>query len=120
HLTGLRLAAVEGPAELPGLRPADRLHRPPELRGGRLVRRVPDLAGQLAVADRVEPLPGELEVEALHVDRPRLVALDVEPTLDASDQVGGGDAVGRRLERDVGHALDGDVAGRVGVGAAVR
>src|SRR3954451_22074177 len=87
HLSGLRLAAVERPAEHPGAGPADRLHGPPELRRRRLVRRVADLAGERAVPDREEPLAGELEVEALHVDRPRLVADDVQPAFDPPDQV---------------------------------
>ncbi|MGA8760165.1 MAG: hypothetical protein WB611_28365, partial [Stellaceae bacterium] len=37
-----------------------------------------------------EPLPGELEVVALHIDGPALVAQDVEAVLDAGDEVGRG------------------------------
>ena len=75
---GWALPQLKAPpsTQVPG--PPTASMRAPELRRRRLVRRVADLAGQLAVPDRVEALPGELEVEALHVDRPRLVADDVQ------------------------------------------
>src|SRR6266516_6685677 len=71
-LARLALAAVEGAAEYVGLRPADRLHRVPEVRRRRLVGDVPELAVEPAVPDPEEPLAGELEVVPLHVDRPGL------------------------------------------------
>jgi hypothetical protein len=68
HLTGLGLTAVERPAESPGRRPADGLHRVPEVGGDRLIGDIADLSVEPAVADPEEPLPGELEVVALHID----------------------------------------------------
>src|SRR5271156_1011199 len=77
--------------------------------------------GQPAMLDGEEPLPGELEVVPLHVDRPALVTHDVDAMVDVSDQLlGGGTVVTGRLERHVGHALDGHMEGRIGGGAAVR
>ena len=120
HLAGLALAAVEGPAEQVGGLAAHRLHRAPEVGRGGLVGDVAELAGQPAVLDPEEALAGELEVVALHVDRPALVAHDEDAPVHPGDQLLGGRAVtGSRLQRDVGHALDGDVQGRVGEGAAV-
>ena len=84
HLAGLGLAAVEGAAEHVGLRAADDRHRAPEVRRRRLVGDVAQLTGQPAALDPVEPLAGELEVVALHVDRPALVADDVDAALDAA------------------------------------
>ena len=84
---GLGLAAVERAAEHVGLRPADGRHRAPEVRRRRLVGHVAQLAGEPPVLDPVEPLAGELEVVALHVDRPALVADDVDAALDAGDEV---------------------------------
>src|SRR5579859_8064568 len=95
-LTGLALAAVEGAAEHVGLRPADGLHRTPEVRGGGLVGDVTQLAVEPPVPDPEEALAGELEVVPLHVDRPALVAQDVDAVLDAGDEVGGGRAAGGR------------------------
>src|ERR671916_1417384 len=105
HLPGLGLAAVERAAEQVRLRAADDAHRAPEVRRRRLVGHVAQLAGEPAALDPVEPLAGELEVVALHVDRPALVADDVDAALHAGDDVGGGGAVGCRLKRDVGHPL---------------
>ncbi len=118
-LPRLALAAVEGAAEHVGLRAADRLHRVPEVRRGRLVGDVPQLAVEAAVPDPEEPLPGELEVVPLHVDRPGLVAEDVDAGLDAGDQVVGRRAAGGRAERHVGHPLQRHVAGGVGERAPV-
>ena len=95
-LAGLRLAAVEGAAEHVRLRAADRLQRAPELGRRRLVRDVAQLADEPAAADLVEALAGELEVVALHVDRPALVADDVDAALDAGDELLGRRAVRRR------------------------
>src|SRR6478735_10618852 len=120
HLAGLTLAAVEGAAQPVGLWTADTVHRPPEVGGGGLVGHVADLPGQPAAADPVEPLPGELEVVPLHVDRPRLVADHVDAVLHPGDQVLRGAAGRVGLQADVGHSLDGDVRGRVGVRAPVR
>ena len=116
---GCALPQLEAPPQLPRLRAADRLHRAPEVGGRGLVGDVADLAGQLAVGDLVEPLAGELEVEALHVDAPRPVADDVEPVLDLADQLLGAGAVLGGLQRDVGHPLDRDVPRGVGERAAV-
>ena len=80
-LAGLALAAVERAAEHVGLRAADGLHGVPEVGGRGLVGDVAELAGQPAVLDLVEPLAGELEVVPLHVDRPALVADDVDAVL---------------------------------------
>src|SRR5688500_7370849 len=101
HLAGLGLAAVERTAQLPGLGSADGLHGVPEVSGGGLVGDVAELPVEAAVGDLEEPLPGELEVEALHVDRPGLVSDDVDPALDAPDQLLGARAVGGRLQGDV-------------------
>src|SRR5918998_798069 len=118
-LPGLGLAAVEGAAEHVGLRAADDAHRAPEVRRRRLVGHVAQLPGEPAALDPVEALAGELEVVALHVDRPALVADDVDAALDAGDDLGGGGAVGCRLQRDVGHPLHRRVLRRVGEGTAV-
>src|SRR3954463_11971784 len=85
-LARLGLAAVEGAAQDVGLRPADLLHGPPEVGGRGLVGEVLDLAGETAVLDEEGPLTGELEVVALHVDRPGPVADHVEAALDPADQ----------------------------------
>src|SRR5690606_38213008 len=66
-LPRLALAAVERAAQHVRLRAADGLHGVPEVGGGRLVGDVAELPGQPPVLDPVEPLPGELEVVALHV-----------------------------------------------------
>jgi hypothetical protein len=50
-LPRLALTAVEGAAEHVGLRAADRYHRVPEVRRGRLVGDVPQLAVEAAVPD---------------------------------------------------------------------
>src|SRR5918997_1280270 len=118
-LPGLGLAAVEGAAEQVRLRAADDAHRAPEVRRRRLVGHVAQLAGEPAALDPVEALAGELEVVALHVDRPALVADDVDAALDAGDDLRGGGAVLRRLQRDVGHPLHRRVLWGVGEGTAV-
>src|SRR5208282_1385165 len=61
-LAGLALAAVERAAEHVALRPADRLHRIPEVGSRGLIGDVAELAGQPPAGDLEEPLPGELEV----------------------------------------------------------
>src|SRR5690606_6088646 len=70
-------------------------------------------------ADPVEPLPGELEVVPLHVDRPAPVADDVDAVLHAGDQALGVRAGRVGGQRHVGHPLDRHVAGGVGERAAV-
>src|SRR5690606_37081132 len=98
HLPRLGLAAVHRPVQLPGRRPAHGVHRPPEVGGGGLVGHVAQLPGEPAALDAVEALAGELEVVALHVDRPGLVADDVDAAVDARDQlVDGGVPLGVRL-----------------------
>src|SRR5690606_10344721 len=87
HLPGLALAAVERAAEHVGLGAADRLHRAPEVGRGGLVGDVADLPGEPAVLDEIEALAGELEVVPLHVDRPALVADDVDAALHPGDQL---------------------------------
>src|SRR5690625_2066017 len=104
---------------MPGLRSADRAHGPPEVGRRRLVRGVAYLALQLTVLDPVEALAGELEVVSLHVDRPGPIADDVEAVVYVGDQTVGIGPVCGGLERDIGHALDGHVAGGVGEGATV-
>ena len=118
-LAGLALAAVERAAQVVGLRAADRLQRAPEVGRRRLVGHVAQLAGQPAVLDPEEPLPGELEVVALHVDRPALVADDVDAAVDPGDELLGRGPAGGRLQRHVGHPLHRHVAGGVGERAAV-
>src|SRR5919202_2451266 len=118
-LPGLGLAAVERAAEQVRLRSADDAHRAPEVRRRRLVGHVAQLAGQLAALDPVEPLAGELEVVALHVDRPALVPDDEDAAVDAGDDLLGRRPVGRGLQRDVRHPLDLHVAGGVGERAPV-
>src|ERR1700691_4679944 len=110
HLPGLALPAVERPAQDVRLGAADRLHRVPEVGRRRLVGHVLELAVEAAVPDPVEPLARELEVVPLHVDRPRLVAEDVDAVLDAGDQLVGRRAVLGRLQGDVGHPLQRHVA----------
>ena len=119
-LPGLSLAAVEGPTEHPRLRAADGLHGAPEVGGGRLVGDVAELASDRAVADLEEPLTGELEVVALHVDAPRPVADDVDAAVDASTRSSVDRGLRARLKRHVGHPLDGDVLRRVGECTPVR
>src|ERR1700722_6271540 len=118
-LPGLALAAVERAAQNVGLRAPDGGHRAPEVSRGGLVGSVADLAGDLAVLDPEEPLAGELEVVALHVDRPRLVADDIQAVVDPGDQRLGRRSVGYRLKADVRHSLDWHVQRRVGKRAAV-
>ena len=67
--------------------PPTGLHGAPEVGRRRLIRDVLHLPGQLPALNPVEPLPGELEVVALHVDRPALVAHDVDAAVDPGDQV---------------------------------
>src|SRR3569833_4222747 len=119
-LPRLALAAVESPAEDVRLRAADGLHGVPDVGGHRLVGRVAELAREPSLLDPVEALAGELEVVALHVDRPALVADDVDAAVDTGDQLLGGGAVRRGLERDVRHALQRHAGGGVGERAAVR
>src|SRR5258708_28558055 len=88
-MRGLDLPAFDPPTEQVALRAANRLHRVPEVGGRGLVGDVAELAGQPAAGDTEEPLAGELELVPLHVDRPALVADDVNPVLHASDQLGG-------------------------------
>src|ERR1039457_1274519 len=85
-LARLSLTAVERAAEHVGLRAADGVHRAPEIGRGGLVGDVAQLAAEVSRADLVEPLAGELEVVALHVDRPALVADDIDATLDTRDE----------------------------------
>src|SRR6185369_14846567 len=70
-LRWLTLAVVERAAQPVRRRAADHVHRIPEHRRVALIGNVLQHAGNLAVADLVEGLPGELEVVALMVDRPR-------------------------------------------------
>src|SRR3954466_15875564 len=100
RLAGLALAAVHRAAEDVGLRTTDGVHRSPEVSGRRRVGDVAELPAEPAVDDPVEALPRELEVVALHVDGPRLVADDVDTALDAADQLVGRGAVRRGLQRD--------------------
>ena len=120
-LAGLGLAAVEGTAEHPGLGAADGLHASPRSRWwwpGR-PRRAPGRRAAPSL-DRVEPLAGELEVEALHVDRPRLVADDVEAALDPADQLlGASGPSGAGCSETLAIRWIGMWPGGVGVGAAV-
>src|SRR4051812_34488686 len=67
-LSRLTLAAVERTTQHVGLRSADRVHRAPEVGGRGLVSNVTQLTREPAGLDAVEPLTGELEVVALHVD----------------------------------------------------
>src|SRR5690349_6309671 len=85
-LTRLRLAAVEGTAEHVGRRSPYRTHRTPGFRRRRLVGHVLEHPRQLPVADAIEPLPSELVVVPLHVDRPGLVTDDVNAVVDTSDK----------------------------------
>ncbi len=78
YLAGLGLAAVEGTAEDIGLRTRDGRHGTPEVGGRRLVGDVPQLTRDAPVLDLEEPLTGELEVVALHVDGPGAVPDDVD------------------------------------------
>src|SRR5437763_17117950 len=76
-LTGRALAAVERAPQQVGLRPADGVHRAPEVCRRRLIGDITELPGDLSGADAEEALTGELEVVTLHVDRPGLVTEDV-------------------------------------------
>ena len=100
--------------------PPTRLERAPEVRRRRLVGNVLHLPRQLAPANPVEALPGELEVAPLHVDGPALVPDDVDTVVDATDELLGGRTLGAGVgQGHVGHALDRHVQRRVGVRAAV-
>src|SRR3954452_1698524 len=118
-LTRFPLAAVERAAQHVGLWSSDRFHRPPEVRRRRLVGDITNHAVELAAADAVEPLAGELEVVALHVDGPRLVADDVDAVVDPGNQLLGRRPVGSGLQRYVGHPPDRRMQRRVGEGATV-
>src|SRR6202020_3229293 len=83
HLSRLALAAVERAAEHPGGCATHGLHGAPEVGRGGLIRDILHLAGQLPALNPVEALTGELEVVALHVDRPALVAHDEHAPVDA-------------------------------------
>ena len=70
--------------------------------------------------DAVEALPGELEVVALHVDGPALVADDVDAAVDPGDELLGAWPVRAGVgQRHVGHALNRHVHRRVRERAAV-
>src|SRR3954467_956321 len=97
-LPWLTLAAIEGAAEDVGLRAANRLHGTPEIGRGRLVGNVSKLSDDAPVLDPVELLPGELEVEALHVDRPGPITQDVDAPLDVADQLLGARPLRCRLK----------------------
>ena len=64
-------------------------------------------------------MPGELEVEALHVDGPGLVTHDVDPVGHPCDESSGVGATWLRLQIDVRHPLDGNVLGAVRVSTPV-
>src|SRR6516225_9102187 len=99
HLTGLGLAAVVRPTQLPSRRPANCFHRIPEIDRGGLISDVANLPVQAPVADPVEPLTGELKVVALHVNRPGSVADDVDAVVDAGYQVSGASVLRAGLQR---------------------
>src|SRR5688572_29637264 len=78
NLSGLSLATIERATKHIGRRSANGLQRVPEVCCARLVGDVLHLPDDLAAAHLKELLTGKLKVIALHVDRPALVADDVE------------------------------------------
>src|SRR5215208_5253842 len=86
-LAGLALAAVECTAQHIRRIVAHCLQRAPEVGGCRLIGNVLDLSGKLAALDPEKPLAGELEVVALHVDRPGFVPDDVDTPVYRGDQL---------------------------------
>ena len=86
-----------------------------------MVGNVTELPGDSSAPDLVEALPGELEVVALHVDRPALVAHDEDAAIDTANQIlGGGTFTWCWGERDIRHSLDGHVERRISEGTAIR
>src|SRR5687768_5610728 len=86
-LLGLTFAAIEGATEHVRGGPAHGFHRIPEVGRTRLIRDVLHLPHDLAAAYAEEFLARELKVVPLHVDRPALVADDVEPFVQGADQI---------------------------------
>src|SRR5215218_2220006 len=87
RLAGLALAAVRQALKPPRIATGDGVQRAPELGRDARVGRVPDEPAELAVADLPRRLRPKLEVQALVVDRPALVRLEIEAVAHAVDQL---------------------------------
>src|SRR3954462_3263449 len=111
-LPRLALAAVRQAEEGPRLRPADRVERAPEDRRHTRVGRVAEHPAELALLDLPGDLCPELEVEALVVDRPGLVRLEVDTVVDVGEEVLERPFIG--LEVQVGHPYERHAAPTVG------
>ena len=119
-LPRLPLAAVERATQDIGVRVSNSLHRSPEIGCRCLIGDILQLPCQPALVDLVELLSSELEVVALHIYRPGLVADDVDAVVDIGDQLAGTRTVGRGLQRHVRHPLHRDVSRGVPECAPVR
>src|SRR6202521_5282611 len=115
----LALGAAERAAEKIGRAVAEAVHRAPETLRLGLVGDEDQHLPALAVLDLVELLPAELEIVALLVDAPAAVADDQDAVVDPADEVLEARRLRVRLQRHVGHALDGKRRGAVRIGAAV-
>ena len=116
-LPGLALAAVRRAPHDPVLGAADRVARAPELRRDAGVVGVLVEGGELAALDAPGLLAPELEVDALVVDRPRRVRRHVDAVVGVADDLGEGALA--RLDRDVRHADQRQVAPPVGAARGV-
>src|ERR1700704_355729 len=86
-LARLPLAAVREAEELPLVGPSDCVELAPEDGGHAGIGRVPQHPAELALLDLPGDLRPELEVEALVVDRPALVRLEVEAVVDVGQEL---------------------------------
>src|SRR5690606_9174924 len=119
-LARLALSVAEGAAEPVAVLPADHVHRVPEVRRAALICHVLQHARDPAVAHLIGNLAGELEVVALLIDGPRPTILHDDAPLCIGHDVIERDVLLARHERDVGHALEGDIAPGLRERAAVR
>src|SRR5262245_5611511 len=108
-LSRLTLRVTEGASQVIAARPADHLHRSPELRRAELIRDVLQHADDLAAFDLVEDLPCELPIVALLVDRERAVADDGDALIHLRDEIVPRVVARAGLDRHVRHALKLDV-----------
>ena len=86
-LTRLSLAAIESALEFPSLSTTDVIHGTPKISSRRGVRRILHHLAELPIFDPIETLRSKLKIEALHIDRPGLVAYDIETIFDICDQI---------------------------------
>src|SRR5688572_12647954 len=101
-LPGLPLAAVGRAPEGPLRLVAEHVQALPELRTDPRVRRILDHPPALAVLVLPADLAAELEVQALVVDGPRAIRVDINAVVGRRDHLL--ETAGARQEADVGHA----------------